>query len=118
MIIAISSTGKGIDSQVDPRFGRCDYFILINDGLESTMVISNTAKNSQSGSGTLASTLISDGGADVILTGNVGPNAYRSLEAAGVEIYTGAAGTIAEAYDDYLNGKLPQAAGPTSRGRH
>ena len=53
-----------------------------------------------------------DAGAQTVLTGNCGPNAERTLNAAGVKLYTGAAGTVSEAVELFKNGKLVQAKGP------
>jgi predicted Fe-Mo cluster-binding NifX family protein len=112
MKIAITSTGKTLDSQVDPRFGRAACFIIIDTETMSFNVIENESVAASGGAGISSAKAVIDAGAKAVLTGNCGPNAERTLTAAGVKLYTGAAGTVAEAVELFKSGKLTVASGP------
>ena len=112
MKIAITSTGKTLDSQVDPRFGRAAYFIIIDTETTAFDVIENENTAVAGGAGISSAKVVIDAGAKAILTGNCGPNAERTLTAAGLKLYTGATGTVAEAIELFKSGKLTEAAGP------
>lgn len=112
MTIAITSTGEGLADNVDPRFGRAAYFVIIDTEVMIFRAIENENVAAAGGAGVASAKLVIDAGADVVLTGNCGPNAERALKAAGVKLYTGAKGTVAEAIELYRNGKLVEAAGP------
>ena len=112
MKIAITSTGKTLDSQTDQRFGRAAYFIIIETQTMDFSVLENESVAAAGGAGISAAKVVIDAGAEAVLTGNCGPNAQRTLSAAGVKLYTGAAGTIEEAIELFKNGKLTEATGP------
>ena len=112
MIIAVTSTAKTLDSQVDQRFGRANCFVIIETETMDLVVIDNQSAAAVGGAGISAAKAVIDAGAKVVLTGNCGPNAERALSAAGVELYTSVTGTIAEAVELFKSGKLAPAAGP------
>ena len=112
MKIAITSTGKTLDSQVDPRFGRAACFVIIDTETMDFSVIENESIAAAGGAGISSAKVVIDAGAEAVLTGNCGPNAGRTLSAGGVKLYTGAAGTVAEAVELFKSGKLTEAAGP------
>ncbi|MFB0525484.1 MAG: NifB/NifX family molybdenum-iron cluster-binding protein [Phycisphaerae bacterium] len=112
MKIAITSTGKTLDSQVDQRFGRAAYFIVFETETMEFSVLENDSAAAVGGAGISAARAMTDAGADAVLTGSCGPNAQRTLIAAGVKLYTGVTGTVTEAIDLFKNGKLTEAAGP------
>ena len=112
MKIAITSTGKTLDSQVDQRFGRAAYFLVIDSDTMDFSVIENESVAAAGGAGITSAKSVIDAGAEAVLTGNCGPNAQRTLSAAGLKLYTGAAGTIEEAIELFKNGKLTEATGP------
>ncbi|MBN1392900.1 MAG: NifB/NifX family molybdenum-iron cluster-binding protein [Sedimentisphaerales bacterium] len=112
MKIAVTSTGKTLDSQVDPRFGRAACFIVVDTETMEFSVIENESVAAAGGAGISSAKAVIDAGAEAILTGNCGPNAERTLTAAGVKLYTGATGTVAEAVELFKSGKLTEAAGP------
>ena len=117
MKIAITSTGKTMDSEVDPRFGRAAYFVIVDTETTDFSVIENENVAAAGGAGISSTKTVADSGAEAVLTGNCGPNAERTLSAAGFKLYTGVAGTVAEAVELFKNGKLTQAAGPNVRPR-
>jgi predicted Fe-Mo cluster-binding NifX family protein len=116
MKVAVSSSGQSIDSGVDPRFGRCSYFLVVDADTLSHEIVENTGTASAHGAGIGAAQLIASKGVKAVITGHVGPNAYQSLNAAGINIYTVQAGTIKAVVEDLKAGRLTQVSSPTSPG--
>ena len=112
MKIAITSTAKTLDSQVDQRFGRTAYFLIADPETMDFSVIENESAAAAGGAGISSAKVVIDAGAQAVLTGNCGPNAQRSLGAAGIKLYTGVQGTVAEAIELFKDGKLSEANGP------
>ncbi|MBN1904831.1 MAG: NifB/NifX family molybdenum-iron cluster-binding protein [Deltaproteobacteria bacterium] len=110
MKIAVTSQGKELDSQVDPRFGRAAYIIVVNsDNLEFQVIDNDANVNAMKGAGIQAAGNVVNSGAQVLLTGNCGPNAFKALQAGKVAVSNNASGTVREAVKAYLDGKLPHA---------
>jgi predicted Fe-Mo cluster-binding NifX family protein len=112
MKIAVTSTGKTLDSQVDPRFGRTAYFVIVDTETMDFTVIENENIAAAGGAGISSAKTIIDTGAQAVLTGNCGPNAERTLNAAGIKLYVGATGTVAEAVELFKAGKLTETTEP------
>jgi len=112
MKIAITATGKTMDSPVDQRFGRAAYFVVVDTETMDFAVIDNENVAAAGGAGISSAKAVVDTGAKAVLTGNCGPNAQRTLSAAGVRLYTGVTGTVAEAVELFKGGKLTEAEGP------
>ena len=108
MKIGVSSTGKDLDAQVDPRFGRCQYFLIIDTDTMTFESISNESAMVSGGAGIQAAQKVAKLGVKVIITGNVGPNAFQTLSAAGIKVYTGIFGSIKEAVEKYKKGELSE----------
>ena len=107
MRIAVTSTGKDLDSNMDPRFGRAAYFIIVNpETMEYETVENSQNLNLPQGAGIQAGKTVVDNNVDVLITGNCGPKAFKVLQSAGVEIFTGAEGNVADAVSKYKNGEL------------
>ena len=106
MKIAVSASGRDLDAQIDPRFGRCAYFIIIETDDMSFEAFDNESIALGGGAGIQSGQFVASKGAKTIITGNVGPNAVRTLNAAGVEVIVGQAGTVRQAIENYKNGKL------------
>jgi predicted Fe-Mo cluster-binding NifX family protein len=104
--IAITSQGNGLDASVDPRFGRCAYFIVVDPDTEEMEVVSNPAAEATGGAGPRAAQTVADKGVEAVITGNVGPNAFQTLKAANIKVYQGAAGTVRETLAKFKDGKL------------
>ncbi len=113
MKICITSQGETLESQVDPRFGRCAWFIIADTETMDIKAIRNGNAAAGGGAGIQSGQLISENGAKVVLTGNVGPNAFQTLNAAEIEIITNVSGTVKDAVDKYKNGDLKKVEGPT-----
>ncbi len=112
MKIAVSSSGSSMDAQVDPRFGRCQFFIIYDTDSGSSESLANEFQGASGGAGTQAAQMVVGKGVKVVLTGNCGPNAFAVLQNAGVQVVTGAAGTVAEAVKNFEQGSLQSSAGP------
>lgn len=112
MKIAITSTGESLDSKVDPRFGRAAFFLVGDTETMDFGAIKNQNVAAAGGAGTSSAKTVIDAGAEAVVTGNCGPNAERTLSAAGVKLYVGVTGTVAEAIDLFRNGKLEEAGSP------
>ena len=107
MKIAITSRGTDLDAEVDPRFGRAPYFLVVNTETLDFEVLDNAENvNALKGAGIQAAKMISDKGAHVLLTGYCGPNAFKTLKAASVKVVNNATGTIREAVKSFTDGKL------------
>lgn len=112
MKIAVSSVGQDLNAQIDPRFGRAPYFILIDIETLKYEAITNPNVNAMGGAGIQTAQLIANQGVEVIITGNCGPNAFQTLQAAGVRVITGAVGTVNDAVNQYKTGALNPANTP------
>lgn len=113
MKIAVSAMNTDLDAQVDPRFGRCQYFIIVDSDTLEYESIENPNIGAVGGAGVQSGQLISEKGAQVILTGNVGPNAFQALSAAGLQIITGVTGTVQSAIQRFSIGQLQPISGAT-----
>ena len=112
MRIAISSTGKNLDSNLDPRFGRAAYFIIFDAETMDFEAVENTQNfNLPQGAGIQAGKTIADQHVDTLITGHCGPKAFKVLQNAGVRIVTGAGGKVADAVDQFIKGELAVASG-------
>jgi predicted Fe-Mo cluster-binding NifX family protein len=113
MKIAISSAGKNLDSQIDPRFGRCQYFILIDSETMEFEALENAGSMASGGAGVQAAQLVVQKGANALITGNLGPNAASALSASGIKVHLVSGGTIREVTEAFKAGKLQEASGAT-----
>lgn len=106
MKIAVSATAPGLDAEVDPRFGRCQYFIIVDPQTMEFEALDNSNAMAAGGAGISTAQMIASKGAEVVLTGNCGPNAYQTLSTAGIQVVTGVSGKIKDAIEAYKAGKL------------
>jgi len=113
MKVAICSSGTTLDSPVDPRFGRCPYFVIVDTETLEYVAEPNPGITMGQGAGVAAAQLIASKGAQAVVAGNFGPNAHQALSAAGIRIYTAAAGTVRQAVEQIKAGALPEVASPT-----
>lgn len=108
MKIAVTASGTGLESSVDPKFGRASFIILVDSENFGYEVLDNKENaNALKGAGIQAARSISEAGAQVLLTGHCGPNAFKALNAAKIGVANNASGTIREAVENYLKGALP-----------
>jgi len=104
MKIAISATGPTLEAEVNPRFGRCQYFIIVNPETKEFEAVNNSSATAAGGAGISAGQMIVGKGVEAVLTGNCGPNAYQVLSAAGIKVITGVSGKIDDAIEEYKLG--------------
>ena len=113
MKVAVSASAPSLDSQVDPRFGRCAYFIIVDTDTMQYEAIQNPAQYAGGGAGIQAAQIVASKGVKAVLTGNVGPNAFQALSAAGIQIVCGVYGTVREAIMKFKRGEIGGATSPT-----
>lgn len=111
--ICITSQGSDLDSQVDPRFGRCQYFIIVDPDSLKFEAIQNPNIDAAGGAGVQSGQAVAAKDVKAVLTGNVGPNAFQTLQAASVEVITDVSGSVREAAERYKNGEFKSAQGPS-----
>jgi predicted Fe-Mo cluster-binding NifX family protein len=116
MKIAIPSAGMTLESEVNPRFGRSQYFIIADPETMKYEAIDNSNTFAASGVGISAGQMIASKSVDVVLTGNCGPNAFRVLSTAGIKVMTGVSGKIREAIRNYKEGKYQASSQPNVDG--
>lgn len=113
MKVCVSALAGDLDAPVDPRFARCRYFVIVELESMKFEAIPNTAAEAFGGAGIQAAQIVVSKGVDVVITGNIGPNAMRALLAAGVKVITGAYGTVRRAIEAYRRGELKETSTPT-----
>jgi len=107
MKIAVSSQGPDLESKIDPRFGRAAYILIIDTVSSGIKVLDNSENlNAFKGAGIQAAVMVSDSGAEVLLTGFCGPNAFKTLQAAGVKVANDVTGTVKDAVLAFNKGKV------------
>ena len=102
MKIAVTAKGGSLNAQMDERFGRCEYFIIVDSETMRFNAVFNPSINASGGAGPLAVKKIAEYDAKVLITGNVGGNALQALEAAGIKVVSGTTGTVKEVVETYL----------------
>lgn len=87
MKIAFTSTGKEMTSTLDPRFGRCAYFVFYDTDTGDTQAVPNDGVSASGGAGIAAAQQVINNNVDAVVTGAVGPNAFNGLKASGIAVY-------------------------------
>jgi predicted Fe-Mo cluster-binding NifX family protein len=118
MKLIISATNDNIDQAFNPRFGRSDYFILIETETKAWEAFVNPAASAAGGAGPQAVQFITAKGAEAVISGRYGPSAFTALEAAGIKAYIANQGTVSEVLDKFLAGELKNVNAPTGSGLH
>ncbi|MGO9570206.1 MAG: NifB/NifX family molybdenum-iron cluster-binding protein [Desulfomonilaceae bacterium] len=102
MRIAITATGTDVDSQVDPRFGRAQFILILEESGAIVEAVDNSQNlNAMRGAGIQAAKILSDKKVDVLMTGHCGPNAFTTLKAAGIKVGIEQSGTVKDALDRF-----------------
>jgi predicted Fe-Mo cluster-binding NifX family protein len=117
MRIVVTSTGSGLDAPTSPVFGRCPTYIFVDTETMQFEAVENPALTSGGGAGVQAAQFVVERGAQAVVTGNVGPNAFAVLQSAGVPAYLFEGGTVREAVEAYKAGRL-SAVGTASAPAH
>ena len=112
MKVAISSSGTALESNVDTRFGRCPYFIIYDTGDDTFYHVENQSRQAMGGAGVQAAQMIVNQNVEAVITGNIGPNAYKVLSAAAISVYSGTTGSVKNAIDKLKKDELKSSKGP------
>ena len=109
MKIAISSTGNNLDSNLDPRFGRCAYFLIVDPADMDYEVFNNQGAAQSRGAGIKAVNFLAGQNVGAVITGHASLNVFKTLASAGIEIFEEQQGTIKEVVARYKSGGLKPA---------
>lgn len=113
MKIAVSASSPELDGSVDPRFGRCAYFLIVDPETMEFEALENPYVSASGGAGIQAAQLVAGKDVQAVLTGSCGPNAFQTLKAAGVKVVVGVTGTVREVVRSYVSGgEFREASGP------
>ncbi|MBZ9572675.1 NifB/NifX family molybdenum-iron cluster-binding protein [Patescibacteria group bacterium] len=117
MKICITSLGPNLDSPIDPRFGRAQYFLLLDEKGNLEEVLPNPGVHAMRGAGIAAAQEIASWGVNVLITGNIGPNAFGVLVSSGIKVFLAPTGISArEVFEMWKENKLSQVQGPSVPG--
>jgi len=116
MKIAVTAKGRGLDSPVDPRFGRAEVFIIYDTDGSFEFVDNRANLDLTQGAGIQSARNVVAQGVECVITGHCGPKAYRALSAAGVKVVLGATGTVRQAIDRFEAGEIEPAEEPDVEG--
>jgi predicted Fe-Mo cluster-binding NifX family protein len=106
MKIAVSTSGQNLDARIDQRFGRCEYFLIIDTDTMDVQAYPNENGAKSSGAGIQAASFVISKGARAVLTGNCGPKAMDVFLAENISVYTGQAGSVRQAVEAFKKGAL------------
>lgn len=119
MKLIITATAPDIKATVDPRYGRGAYFIVVDSDSGEWQAHANAGVDAAGGAGSLAAQFAAKEGAEAVISGDFGPNAYLALAAAEIKMYLlGPSATVAEAVANFTGGKLEEVRAPTGAGHH
>jgi predicted Fe-Mo cluster-binding NifX family protein/predicted DNA-binding protein (UPF0251 family) len=117
MKIAVTSVDGALNGMIDERFGRARKIIVYDRGNKEHIVVDNSVNmSSPQGAGIQSAQNIVNSGASAVISGHLGPNAFRVLSSAGVEVYTASQATVVEAIEAFERGKLSKLTGPDVEG--
>ncbi|MCT4686014.1 NifB/NifX family molybdenum-iron cluster-binding protein [Vallitalea sp.] len=106
MKVCISSTVDSINGLTDGRFGRCPFYAIYDDETKEYEFVENEGAKAAQGAGIKAAQIVVDNGVDIVITGNLGPNAIRVLQAGNIKIFKMLGDNIKEQIEYYNEGKL------------
>ena len=112
MKIAVTATEPTLDAVVDPRFGRCPYFLIVDPDDLAFEAIENASVALGQGAGIQSAQLMAEKGVTSVLTGNCGPNAHQTLSAVGIEVIVGCSGVVRDVIQQFKAGQLSTANQP------
>ncbi len=115
MKIGISSTGNDLESEVDVRFGRCPYFVIVeikDKEIKGVKAIENTAAGQAGVAGITAAQIVANEKVEAVISVNMGPRAFDVFQQLGIDIYQGE-GKIKDVVEQFIKGKLTKISAPT-----
>lgn len=119
MKIAVTSTGPDLESEMDQRFGRAPYFLIVDSETLDFDIVDESQDKPSGGAGIAAAQNLLDRGAEAVITGHLGPNAYSVLQAADLDLYQGITGSVRDNIKEWKNSGLDKisTAGPSHFGQ-
>ncbi|MBS3781287.1 MAG: NifB/NifX family molybdenum-iron cluster-binding protein [Candidatus Thermoplasmatota archaeon] len=117
MKVAVSAKGDDETANVDERFGRCPYFVIVDKDEMEYESIENKHTQKSHGVAPQVVQMLSEMDVEAVITGNVGPNGYRTLESADIKVYKGS-GKISDVVEKLKEGELEEIENETVRGHH
>jgi len=117
MRIVVTASGATLDAQAHPAFGRCPTYVFVDTESMQFEAMENPAANAPGGAGIQAAQFVIEQGAEAVVTGNVGPNAFQVFQSANVPVCLFDGGSVRQAVEAYKTGQLP-AAGSASTPAH
>lgn len=112
MKVAVAASGNDLNAPADPRFGRCQSFVVVDTDTMQFEAVPNTAATQGSGAGIAAAQLITNAGAEAVIAGNLGPNASQALFAGGLRVFQFTGGTVLQAVEALKAGQLQELTAP------
>ena len=117
MKILLTARGKQTSDEVDPRFGRAKFFILVDTAADEITTHDNSQNlNAAQGAGIQAAQSVVRLGAEAVISGNVGPNAFQALNAADIKVYLCPQATVEEAVRKFKAGELKEVVSANLQG--
>lgn len=117
MRVVVASNGTDLSAEASPSFGRCLAYVFVDTETMEFEAVANPAANASGGAGIQAAQFVVEQGVQAVLAGNVGPNAYDVLQAANMPVFRHTGGTVRQAVEAYVAGKL-QSVGGANVGAH
>ena len=115
MKIAFTTPGESLDAPLDPRFGRAARFLIYDDEAKRIELLENAQNlDAAQGAGIQAARHLAEADVDRLITGDCGPKAFRVLREAGIAVHLCDQATIADAYDRFKAGELPETDAPNA----
>ena len=115
MKIVVTSNGANLDAPASPVFGRCPTYVFVDTETMAFEAVENPAISAPGGAGIQAAQFVVERGAQAVVTGNVGPNAFNVFQPANVSVYLFSGGTVRQAVEAYKAGQLTTAGGASAR---
>jgi predicted Fe-Mo cluster-binding NifX family protein len=104
--VCVTAGAEGLDAPIDPRFGRCSFFVLVDTESAAAESVSNASASAAGGAGIQAAQMLVSLGAGALITGNIGPNAMQVLSSAGIKVYQHCGGMVRDAVEQFKKGEL------------
>ena len=104
MKIVVTANGTDLDALTSPLFGRCPAYAFVDPEAMHLEAVENPATSTLRGAGFQAAEFVVERGAQAVITGNAGPNAFNVFQPASVPVYLFGGGTVRQAVDAYKEG--------------
>lgn len=112
MNIAVTATAASLDAEIDPRFGRCLYFVIADPNTMAYEGLENPGITAGGGAGISSAQILASKDIEAVITGNCGPNAHQVLAASNIKVITGVSGKVRDAIQNYRSGNLKNSLQP------